>query len=513
MQNNPIVLVILDGFGHNESKKHNAILQANTPNLDELKKLHPHTLINASESEVGLPDGQMGNSEVGHLNIGSGRIIPQDLERINVSIETNEIFEHSALIENFNTLSLKNNSLHLFGLLSDGGVHSYINHFKAILKMAKQQNVKKVYIHAFLDGRDTPPRSAKKYITILENYCSKISIGKIISVCGRFYSMDRDKRWERTEAAYDLIINSKANFYANSAIEALELAYQKNETDEFISPTIIKSDDTEVKIQENDSVVFMNFRSDRARQITDAILNDNFDGFQRNRRVRNLTYFTLTNYDENQKKAIPIFSSIKVKNTLGEFVSGLGKTQLRIAETEKYPHVTFFFNGGEERLYEGEDRILVSSPKVETYDLKPEMSAYEITDKLSAAIKSKKYDLIICNYANSDMVGHTGILSAAIKAIEALDVCIGRVTKAIKGVEGHLIITADHGNAELMTDEINQQAHTQHTTNLVPFIYVGKKSKLRSGGKLSDIAPTILHIMDKEPPNEMTGINLINFDE
>jgi len=513
MQNNTIVLVILDGFGHNESKKHNAVLQANTPNLDELKKIHPHTLINASESEVGLPDGQMGNSEVGHLNIGSGRIIPQDLERINVSIETNEIFEHSALIENFNTLSLKNNSLHLFGLLSDGGVHSYINHFKAILKMAKQQNVKKVYIHAFLDGRDTPPRSAKKYITILENYCSKISIGKIISVCGRFYSMDRDKRWERTEAAYDLIINSKANFYANSAIEAIELAYQKNETDEFISPTIIKSDDTEVKIQENDCVVFMNFRSDRARQITDAILNDNFDGFQRNRRVRNLTYFTLTNYDENQKKAIPIFPSIKVKNTLGEFVSGLGKTQLRIAETEKYPHVTFFFNGGEERLYEGEDRILVSSPKVETYDLKPEMSAYELTDKLSAAIKSKKYDLIICNYANSDMVGHTGILSAAIKAIEALDVCIGRVTKAIKSVEGHLIITADHGNAELMTDEINQQAHTQHTTNLVPFIYVGKKSKLRSGGKLSDIAPTILHIMDKEPPTEMTGINLINFDE
>jgi len=513
MQNNPIVLVILDGFGHNEDKKHNAVLQANTPNLDELKKMYPHTLINASESEVGLPVGQMGNSEVGHLNIGSGRIILQDLERINESIETNEIFEHPALIENFNNLCLKNNSLHLFGLLSDGGVHSYINHFEAILKMAKQQNVKKVYIHAFLDGRDTPPKSAKKYITMLEGYCSKNSIGKIISVCGRFYSMDRDKRWERTEAAYDLIINSKANFYADSAIEAIELAYKKKETDEFVSPTIIKSNDTEIQIQENDCVVFMNFRSDRARQITDAILNDNFDGFQRNRRVKNLTYFTLTNYDESQKKAIPVFPSIKVKNTLGEFVSGLGKTQLRIAETEKYPHVTFFFNGGEEKLYEGEDRILVNSPKIQTYDLKPEMSAYELTEKLSTAIKSKKYDLIICNYANSDMVGHTGILSAAIKAIEALDDCIGKVTRAIKNVGGHLIITADHGNAELMTDEINQQPHTQHTTNLVPFIYMGEKSKLRSGGKLSDIAPTILNIMGEQPPNEMTGISLINFDK
>jgi len=513
MQNNPIVLLILDGFGHNEDKKHNAVLQANTPNLDELKKRYPHTLINASETEVGLPVGQMGNSEVGHLNIGSGRIIPQDLERINVSIKTNEIFKHQELIENLKTLSLKNNSLHIFGLLSDGGVHSHISHFEAILKMAKEQNVKKVFIHVFLDGRDTPPRSAKKYITMLEDYCKKNFIGEIISVCGRFYAMDRDKRWDRTEAAYELIINSKAKFIANSPMESIELAYKRNETDEFISPTIIQSDDSRIKIEENDCVVFMNFRSDRTRQITDAILNDNFDGFERNRRVSNLKYLTLTNYDENQKKAIPIFPSIEVKNTLGEFVSSLGKTQLRIAETEKYPHVTFFFNGGEERLYDGEDRILVNSPKVETYDLKPEMSAYELTEKLSKAIESKKYDLIICNYANGDMVGHTGIISAAIKAIEALDECVGTVSKAIKSVEGHLIITADHGNAELMIDEINQQAHTQHTTNLVPLIYMGEKSTLRSGGKLSDIAPTILHIMGEKKPNEMTGINLINFDE
>ncbi len=513
MQNNPIVLVILDGFGHNEDEKHNAVLQADTPNLDELKKLYCHTLINASESEVGLPVGQMGNSEVGHLNIGSGRIILQDLERINVSIEKKQIFDHQVLIKNFNALSLKNKSLHLFGLLSDGGVHSYINHFEAILKIAKQQSVKKVYIHPFLDGRDTPPKSAKKYITTLEGYCKKNSIGKIISVSGRFYAMDRDKRWDRTKAAYDLLVNSKAIYSSDSAIEAIELAYKRNETDEFISPTIIKSDDKEIQIQEDDCVLFMNFRSDRARQITDAILNEDFNGFQRNRRVKNITYLTLTNYDENQKKAIPIFPLTKVKNTLGEFIADLGKTQLRIAETEKYPHVTFFFNGGEERPYQGEDRILINSPKVETYDLKPEMSAYELTEKLTTAIKSKKYDLIICNYANSDMVGHTGILGAAIKAIEALDECIGQVVKAIKSVKGHLIITADHGNAELMTDEINQQAHTQHTTNLVPLIYMGKKSQLKSGGKLSDIAPTILHIMGEKPPIEMTGINLINFDK
>ena len=513
MQNNPIVLLILDGFGHNEDKKHNAVLQANTPNLDELKKTNPHTLINASESDVGLPVGQMGNSEVGHLNIGSGRVILQDLERINNSIKSNEIFKHPELIKNFNNLSLKNNSLHLLGLLSDGGVHSYINHYEAILKMAKKQNVKKVYIHVFLDGRDTPPKSAKKYIALLESYCEKNSIGKIISVCGRFYAMDRDKRWERTEAAYDLIINSKPKFFADSPMESIELAYKRDETDEFISPTIIQSDNSKIQIQENDCIVFMNFRSDRARQITDAILNDNFDDFQRSRRVKNLTYFTLTDYDKNQKKAIPIFPSIEVKNTLGEFISTLGKTQLRIAETEKYPHVTFFFNGGEERLYDGEDRILVNSPKVETYDLMPEMSAYELTEKLAKAIKSRKYDLIICNYANGDMVGHTGILSAAIKAVETLDDCVGKVSEAIRGVDGHLIITADHGNAELMIDEINQQAHTQHTTNLVPLIYMGRKSNLKSGGKLSDIAPTILHIMGEKKPNEMTGINLINFDE
>jgi len=513
MQNNPIVLLILDGFGHNEERDYNAVLQAETPNLDELKKSYAHTLISASELEVGLPKGQMGNSEVGHLNIGSGRIILQDLERINNSIETKELFFHSEIIENFKKLSSKNNALHIMGLLSDGGVHSHINHFFAILELAKQQNIKKVYIHAFLDGRDTPPKSATKYIRVLEEHCKKNSIGKLVSVCGRFFAMDRDNRWERTKLAYNLLINSQADFHANSAFEAINLAYSRNETDEFISPTIIDSEEGKIKIQEEDTVVFMNFRSDRARQLTNAILNDQFNGFGRTRLIKKITYFTLTNYDEMQKKALPIFPSIEVKNTLGEYISKLGKTQLRIAETEKYPHVTFFFNGGEEKPYPGEDRILINSPKVETYDLKPEMSAYELTEKLTTAIKSKKYDLIICNYANGDMVGHTGILSAAIRAVEVLDDCIGLISKAVKNVNGHLIITADHGNAELMLDVVNQQAHTQHTTNLVPFIYMGKKAKLKNGGRLSDIAPTILHIMGEIVPQEMTGVNLINFDE
>ena len=513
MKNNSIVLVILDGFGHSEDRTHNAVLQAKTPNLDKLKKSYPHTLIDASESSVGLPEGQMGNSEVGHLNIGSGRIITQDLERINISIESKEFFTQPELIKNFRVLSSSGKSLHIFGLVSDGGVHSHISHFDAILKLAKQQNLKKVYIHAFLDGRDTPPKSAKKYIELLEDYCKKNAVGEIISVCGRFFSMDRDNRWSRTEKAYNLIVNSSADIYTNNAQEAIDLAYERNETDEFVTPTAIKSVDGEIKIHENDTVVFMNFRSDRARQLSNAILNDNFEPFRRSRHLKKLTYFTLTNYDKTQKKATPIFPSATVNNTLGEFISKLGMTQLRIAETEKYPHVTFFFNGGEEKPYKGEDRILVNSPNVDTYDLKPEMSAYELTDKLTSAIKLRKYDLIICNYANGDMVGHTGILSAAIEAIEVLDNCIGMVSSAVNGIGGHLIITADHGNAELMMDEANQQSHTQHTTNLVPFIYIGNKSTLKSGGRLSDIAPTILHIMGQEAPAEMTGKNLINFNE
>ena len=513
MQENPIVLLILDGFGHSDDPKYNAIAKAKTPNLDSLYEEHPNTLINASESYVGLPAGQMGNSEVGHLNIGAGRVIHQDIERINSNIKNKEFFSEPLLNENFQSLKKNNQALHILGLLSDGGVHSHIKHYDDILLLAKKYGLKKVYIHAFLDGRDTPPKSAEKYTSNLENCCQKYKTGELVTLCGRFFAMDRDNRWERTKEAFNLLVHAKPKYEEKSAHEAIKEAYKRNETDEFISPTLISKNVVFEGINSNDTIVFMNFRSDRARQITDAILNDNFDCFDRGSYPKNLSYFTLTEYDKKQKKAKAIFKPIQINNSLGQFLSDQGKTQLRIAETEKYPHVTFFFNGGEEEIYPGEDRILVPSPKVETYDLKPEMSAYEVTDKLCAAIISQKYDVIICNYANGDMVGHTGNLVAAIKAIESLDKCIGRVFNSIKEINGHLLITADHGNVELMMDEKNNQLHTQHTTNLVPFLYMGKECSINKTGNLSDIAPTILHIMGEILPKEMTGTTLINFNE
>ena len=513
MQKKPIVLLILDGFGHSDNHEHNAIFKANTPNWDSLNKKYPNTLINASESYVGLPAGQMGNSEVGHINIGSGRVIHQDIERINLSIKNKKFFSESLLNENFQSLKKNNKTLHIFGLLSDGGVHSHIKHFDAILLLAKQNDLEKVYIHAFLDGRDTPPKSAEKYINSIENSFRNYNTGKLASICGRFFSMDRDHRWERTEDAFNLLVHAEAKYKVNSSQDAIKDAYKRNETDEFISPTLINVNGVFDGISSNDTIIFMNFRSDRARQLTDAILNDNFDHFNRKSLPKNLSYFTLTEYDKKQKKAQSIFEPIQINNSLGQFISGKGKTQLRIAETEKYPHVTFFFNGGEENIYPGEDRILIPSPKVETYDLKPEMSAYEVTDKLCEAIINHKYDVIICNYANGDMVGHTGNINAAIKAIESLDNCIGKVSDAIKKINGHMLITADHGNVELMMDEENNQLHTQHTTNLVPFLYMGKKCLIKESGSLSDIAPTILYIMNEVPPKEMTGSSLINFNE
>ena len=513
MQKNSIVLLILDGFGHSDNHEFNAISKANTPNWDSLNKKYSNTLINASESYVGLPSGQMGNSEVGHLNIGSGRIIDQDLARINSSIENKTFFSKSLLNKNFQSLKKNNKTLHIFGLLSDGGVHSHIDHFDAILLLAKQNGLEKVYVHAFLDGRDTPPKSAEKYIASIENSFQNYKIGELASISGRFYSMDRDNRWERTEAVFNLLIHAKAKYVKKSSQEAIKDAYKRNETDEFVSPTLVEVNGKFEGINSDDTIVFMNFRSDRARQITDAILNDDFDHFNRNLFPNNLSYFTLTEYDKKQEKAQPIFEPIEINNSLGQFISEKGKTQLRIAETEKYPHVTFFFNGGEEDIYPGEDRILVPSPKVETYDLKPEMSAYEVTDKLCKAIMNQKYDVIICNYANGDMVGHTGNIDAAIKAIESLDNCIGKVADSIKRNNGHMLITADHGNVELMMDEKNNQLHTQHTTNLVPFLYMGKECSINRTGSLSDIAPTILYIMGEKPPKEMTGKTLINFDE
>ncbi|MDC0127161.1 2,3-bisphosphoglycerate-independent phosphoglycerate mutase [Methylophilaceae bacterium] len=513
MQKKPIVLLILDGFGHSENHEYNAIAKANTPNWDSLNIKYSNTLINASESHVGLPSGQMGNSEVGHLNIGSGRIIDQDIERINLSIKNKKFFSKSLLNKNFQSLKKSKKTLHILGLLSDGGVHSHIEHFDAILLLAKQNKLKKVYVHAFLDGRDTPPKSAEKYITSIENSFQKYKTGELASISGRFYSMDRDNRWDRTEATFNLLVHAKTKYKEKSSQEALKEAYKRDETDEFVTPTLIEVNGKFEGISSDDTIVFMNFRSDRARQITDAILNNNFEHFDRKVLPKNLNYLTLTEYDKNQKKALPIFEAIQIKNSLGEFISDKGKTQLRIAETEKYPHVTFFFNGGEESIYPGEDRILVPSPKVETYDLKPEMSAYEVTDKLCGAILNQKYDVIICNYANGDMVGHTGNINAAIKAIESLDKCIGKVYDAIKKINGHMLITADHGNVELMMDKKNNQLHTQHTTNLVPFLYIGKECSINKTGSLSDIAPTILYIMGEKPPQEMTGSTLIKFNE
>ena len=513
MQTTPVILLILDGFGHREERKDNAIALANTPNLDKLYATFPHTLINASEHYVGLPDGQMGNSEVGHLNIGAGRIVFQDFERINNSITSGEFFKDAALIKALQQLKANNKALHILGLLSDGGVHSHQAHIHAMLEMAKQQGLQKVYVHAFLDGRDTPPISAVPYLAALEDKIKNLGVGKITSVSGRFYGMDRDKRWERVEPAYHMMVDGVGEFTEATASEALHNAYARGENDEFVKCTVIhRPNEAPTKMEDGDALVFMNFRSDRGRQLTHALLADEFDGFHRRSVPKFSSYFTLTQYDKKEVKATPIFAPFTVKNTFGEYIANLGLTQLRISETEKYPHVTFFFNGGEETVFKGEDRILVPSPKVATYDLQPEMNAPEVTDRLVEAIESRKYNAIICNFANCDMVGHSGILEAAIKAVEALDICVGRVVTAMQKMGGEVIITADHGNAEMMQDYLHNQPHTQHTTNLVPLIYVGRKAILSHVGALSDLAPTLLHLMGVPQPVEMTGKNLVKFD-
>jgi len=513
MNTTPVCLLILDGFGYREAITDNAIAQARKPNIDALWNSQPHTLVNASEHYVGLPDGQMGNSEVGHLNIGAGRVVFQDFERINNSIASGEFFEHAELKSALLGIKNNNKALHIFGLLSDGGVHSHQDHIHAMLEMAAKLGLSKVYVHAFLDGRDTPPISAAPYLAALEAKIKALGVGKIISINGRFYSMDRDKRWPRVEAAYALITEGSGEFTYATAAEGLQAAYARNETDEFVKPTAIRGpDEAPIHLEDGDLVVYMNFRSDRARQLTHALLSDEFDGFHRRHVPKLAGYFTLTMFDKKETKATVIFPPYTIKNTFGEYVSNLGLTQLRIAETEKYPHVTFFFNGGEETVFPGEDRILVPSPPVATYDLQPEMSAFELTDRLEEAILSRKYSAIICNYANGDMVGHTGILQAAIKAIETLDACVGRVVKAMQSIGGEVIITADHGNAEVMYDTENNQPHTQHTTNLVPLIYIGRRATLAPNGALSDLAPTLLHMMGVVQPAEMTGKSLLHFE-
>ena len=501
------MLMILDGFGENEREDSNAVKLANTPNIDKLMKTCPTTDIHTSGLDVGLPEGQMGNSEVGHTNIGAGRIVYQELTRITKSIEDGDFFSIPEFVGAIENCKKYHSKLHLMGLLSDGGVHSHIRHLFALLELAKRRDFEDVYVHCFMDGRDTPPTSGESYLAELEEKMKEKGVGKIASITGRFYAMDRDKRWQRIEKAYNALVNGEGEKKASSTL-AIEGSYQKEIFDEFVDPTVIINGETPVAtIGEHDSVIFFNFRPDRAREITRTLVDPDFHEFPT--KPLDLYYVCMTNYDDTMPNVNIAFKKEELKNTFGEYISEKGLTQLRIAETEKYAHVTFFFNGGEEKQYPGEDRILVPSPKVETYDLKPEMSAPEVTEKVVDAIHSKKYDCIILNYANPDMVGHTGNLEAAIKAIETIDECVGKVVEAVTKENGVLFITADHGNAEQMIDYKTGEPHTAHTTNPVPFILVGMENAKLREGRLADLAPTMLDIMGLEKPQEMTGESLI----
>ena len=507
MDRKPVMLMILDGFGINPNEKGNAVAIANTPNIDKLKKTWPTTIIHTSGLDVGLPEGQMGNSEVGHTNIGAGRIVYQDLTRITKSIEDGDFFSIKELSDAIDNCKKNNSNLHIMGLLSDGGVHSHIRHLIALLELAKRKDFENVYVHCFMDGRDTPPTSGEGYIAKLEEKMKEKGVGKIATIEGRFYAMDRDKRWNRVKKAYDAMVNGVGE-EATSALGAIEASYQKEVFDEFVKPTVICNGDSPVAtIKDNDSVIFFNFRPDRAREITRTLVDKDFNEFETKK--LDLFFVCFTKYDETLPNVNIAFKPTVLNNTFGEYISKCGLTQLRIAETEKYAHVTFFFNGGEEKQYKGEDRILVPSPKVETYDLKPEMSAYEVTQKVIEAIESKKYDCIILNYANPDMVGHTGNFEAAVKAIDTIDECVGKVIEALEKENGVAIITADHGNAEQMIDYKTGEPHTAHTTNPVPLILYGVEGVKLKEGKLADLAPTMLEIMGLEKPKEMTGESLI----
>jgi len=505
MAKKPVMLMILDGFGIAPESDGNAVRRANTPNLDNLFAKYPHTQLQASGLFVGLPDGQMGNSEVGHLNIGAGRVIYQELTRITKEIEEGGFFKNEALTLAINNVKDNNKSLHLMGLLSNGGVHSHIDHLKGLLKLAKEAGIQNVYVHGFMDGRDVPPTSGKEFIIEIENYMKEIGVGKLATISGRYYAMDRDNRWERVELAYNAMVLGKGE-EANSAVEAIERSYADNKTDEFVLPTVI---DKNGMIKDGDSVIFFNFRPDRAREITRAINDKVFTGF--NRETLNLTFVTMTQYDKTLEGVHIAYKPESITNTLGEYVSKHGKNQLRIAETEKYAHVTFFFNGGVEKENPGEDRALIPSPKVATYDLKPEMSAYEVTDELLKRLDQDKYDMIILNFANPDMVGHTGVVEAAIKAIEAVDECLGKIVNKVLEKDGEVFITADHGNSETMIDFSTGNPYTAHTTNPVPFLWVANNTEGKGlhEGKLADIAPTILDRMGLDVPAEMTGKTLI----
>ena len=501
MNKTPTVLVIMDGFGMGNPGAGNAVFLANTPVLDRLFAENAHTTLSASGLDVGLPDGQMGNSEVGHTNIGGGRVVFQDLPRISRAIDSGEFFKNPAYNKAMDDCLQKGSSLHLYGLLSDGGVHSTVEHLWALLKMAKDKGLEKVYIHAFLDGRDVSPTSGKDFVAQCVEKCAEIGVGKIATVMGRYYAMDRDKRWERLQMAYDAMVYGEG-VQNSDPVDAVARSYENGVTDEFVEPVVCDSQGT---ISNNDSIIFFNYRPDRAREITRAIVGPEFDGFPRE--FFPTTYVCNTEYDASMPNVLVAWPRIAVKNGLGEYLSSLGMTQLRIAETEKYAHVTFFFNGGVETQYPGEDRVLVASPKVATYDLQPEMSACEVCDKCVERVRSGAYDVVILNFANCDMVGHTGVLEAAVKAVETVDACVGRVVDAALEMGGIAMITADHGNAEQMVQP-DGSPMTAHTTNRVPFILCGAGTELREG-RLADIAPTILDVMGLACPPEMDGKTLI----
>lgn len=501
----PTMLMILDGFGENRESYGNAIAQAKTPALDEIFKKYPRTTLKACGLAVGLPEGQMGNSEVGHLNIGAGRIVYQELTRVTKEIEDGSFLENKAINRAMEHVKSHGSALHLSGLLSDGGVHSHISHLFALIDMAKKQGIKELYIHCYLDGRDVPPRCALTYIQQLEEHMDKVGLGKISTISGRYYAMDRDKRWERVQKAYDAMTLGQG-IQTTDSQAAISAAYERDENDEFVQPTCV---DGGQPVKDGDAVIMFNFRPDRAREITRALVADDFDGFERKKIVSDLFYVCMTQYDAEMPNVEIAYPPQTLKSTLGEYLADLGLHQLRIAETEKYAHVTFFFNGGVEAPNKNEDRILIPSPKVATYDLQPEMSAYLVTDKVLEEIASDKYDVIILNFANADMVGHTGIMEAAVAAIEALDKCVPKIVDAVLGKGGQILLTADHGNADNMLNQ-DGSVVTAHSLNEVPLLHIAEDPvTLKGGGKLADLSPTLLDLMGLEIPEEMTGESLV----
>jgi 2,3-bisphosphoglycerate-independent phosphoglycerate mutase len=505
-----VVLIVLDGWGYSENTQFNAIHSANKPGWDKLWATCPHTLISASGSDVGLPDRQMGNSEVGHMNIGSGRVIDQDFTRVTRAIEDGSFYENEVLCTALDNVASTGKAVHILGLLSTGGVHSHQEHIFALMELAKQRKIDKIYLHAFLDGRDTAPKSAEEYLHYAKLKIDEIGKGRIASIVGRFYAMDRNKNWDRTQLAYDLITRGLAEYQSTDAFIAVDMAYARGESDEFILPTAITdSEGQPVRVEEGDTIIFANYRADRARQLSMAFTKTDFSGFPRERFLNTSTFISLTRYKADFDFPV-VFPPLQHKNVFGEYIADLGLRQLRIAETEKYAHVTFFFNGGEERVFANEDRILVPSPRVSTYDQQPEMNADEVADKMVEAINSQQYDAIICNFANADMVGHTGDYEAAVKAVETLDHCLQQIVDAALLTGSELLITADHGNAEQMREFVAEkaqaQAHTAHTNNLVPLVYVGRPATVVNGeAALCDLAPTMLHLMGLSQPEEMTG--------